>query len=109
MAMSDHNFMPAVRCPHCDGLVHPEISGWGGKVSTRTKICRHCEREYTLVVYAYADIDGTFTPTKLNEMKRDIQDLKKRIAHEQGKIIVKGADIADELVRVMASSKGRSN
>lgn len=105
----NYNFMPAVHCPHCGKLAHPEISGWGGKLSTRTKYCRYCEKEYTLVVYAYADTDGTFTPTKLNQMRRYIQQLKERIAHEQEKIIVKGADLADELMRVMASSRGRQN
>jgi len=107
--MENYNFMPAVHCPYCGKLAHPEISGWGGKVSTRTKFCRYCEKEYTLVVYSYADIDGTLTPTKLNQMRRDIKHLKERIAHEQGKLILEGADLADELIRVMASSKGKNN
>ena len=105
----DCNFMPAVNCPYCGNLAHPEISGWGGKISTRTKYCRRCKREYTLVVYSYADTDNTFTPTKLNQMRRDIKHLKKRIAHEQEKTILEGADLASELIRVMASERGRQN
>ena len=105
----DLNFQPAVKCPHCGKTSHPAISGWGGKVSTRVKGCHSCGKDYTLVVYAYADTNDTFTPQKLNEMKRYIKHLKERIAHEQGKLILRGADLADELVRVMASSKGRNN
>jgi len=101
--------MPGVKCPHCGKTNHPEISGWGGQMSTRTKFCRSCGGEYTLVVYSYADTDTTFTPTKLNQMKRDIKHLKERIAHQQGKIMLEGADLAEELTRVMASSGGRQN
>ena len=107
--MQDLNFQPAVKCPHCGRTSHPAISGWGGTLSTRTKACHFCGKEYVLVVYSYADTDATVTPVRLNQMKRDIQLLKKRIAHEQGKIIVEGADLAGELIRVMASSKGRNN
>jgi hypothetical protein len=105
----NYNFMPAVKCPYCGKLAHPEISGWGGTLSTRTKFCRYCENEYTLVVYSYADTDNIVTPTKLNQMKRHIRLLKERIAREQMKVISHSADLADEVVRVMAVSKGRQN
>lgn len=109
MAIQDLNFQPAVKCPHCGKTSRPAISGWGGTLSTRTKGCHHCGQEYTLVVYSYADTDGTVTPVRLNQMKRHIQLLKERIAREQLKLINESADLADELLLVMASSRGRQN
>ena len=109
MSIQDLNFQPAVKCPHCGKTSHPAISGWGGTLSTRTKTCHFCEKEYVLVVYSYASTDNVVTPQRLNQMKRHIKSLKERIAHKQDKIIVEGADLADELIRVMASSGGRNN
>jgi len=109
MPKPDLNFMPAIKCPYCGKPAHPAISGWGGTLSTRTKCCRHCGQEYTLVVYAYADTDTTVTPVKLNQMRRHIQILKERIARAQEKLIDRAADLADELIREMASSRGRQN
>lgn len=103
------NFQPAVRCPHCGKPLHPAISGWGGTLSTRTHDCRHCGKEYILVVYSYADTDATVTPVKLNQMKKHIQLLKERIARKQMKLIDRAADLADEFIRVDASSGGRQN
>ena len=105
----DFNFQPTVKCPHCKKTNRPAISGWGGELSTRTHDCKYCEQEYTVVIYSYGDTDNNVTPVKLNQMKRRIQTLKNRIAKEQGKLIDKAADMADELVRIMASSGGRQN
>ena len=109
MPSQDLNFQPAVKCPHCGKTSHPAISGWGGTLSTRTKYCHSCEKEFTLVVYAYASTDTVVTPVKLNQMKRHIQLLKDRIARAQMRLIDKSADLADELVLTMASSGGRQN
>ena len=105
----DINFQPAVKCPYCGKTNRPAISGWGGTLSTRTKACKFCGKEYTLVVYSYADTDTTVTPVKVNMMKRDIQLIKERIAREQGKLINRAADLAEELISTMASSRGRQN
>ena len=105
----DLNFQPAVPCPHCGFVNRPAISGWGGELSTRHKVCKRCELEYTLIVYATSSKDLTTTPVQINMMKRRIELLKQRIARVQGKLIDTAADLADELIRQMANEAGRKN
>lgn len=78
-AKIDYNFLPAIKCPYCNKLNHPEISGFGGELSTRIKFCRHCEKEYRLLVYSFADKDINNTTYAINNKRKRIEYLKKRI------------------------------
>jgi len=105
----DYNFMPAVHCPHCGRLAHPEISGWGGELSTRTKYCRFCQKEYRLLVYSFADTDIENTTSAINSNIDRIKYLKQRINEKLNKVVNKRAEWAEEFIRVDASTGGRQN
>jgi len=43
-----HNFCPSVWCPHCKKHQKCAVSGYGGRVSERWKVCKFCDREFTI-------------------------------------------------------------
>lgn len=47
---ADFNFVPVVQCPHCKKSQRAAISGWGGRVSTRWKVSKHCGSEFTVQI-----------------------------------------------------------
>jgi len=104
-----YNFMPAVHCPYCGKLAHPEISGWGGELSTRTKYCRFCGQEYRLVVYATADKEIASTTAQINSYLDRIKYLKQRIREKLLKVNNRCAEWAEEFLRVEQSTGGRQN
>ena len=108
MKSSDYNFMPAVKCPHCGKTNHPEISGWGGRFNTRTKVCRHCSLEYTLVVYAEATLE--------KDVSMGVRRYRDKIAYYRGRtyellnrLVNKTAEYAEEFIRVQSSVGGGQN
>lgn len=109
MVPNNLNFMPAVKCPHCGKLAHPEISGWGGELSTRTKYCRSCEKEYRLLVYSFVDTEIDNTSCEINSKRSRIEYLKQRIREKLHKITNKEAEWAEEFMRVEASTGGKQN
>lgn len=49
--MSTVKFCPNIKCPHCHKRLLPSISGYGRTgINTRHHVCRHCCKEYTLIV-----------------------------------------------------------
>lgn len=105
----NYNFMPAVKCPYCGKLAHPEISGWGGELSTRTKYCRFCEQEYRLVVYSFADKEVGVTSGLIHSYEDRIKYLKQRIFEKLNKVRNKNAEWAEEFLRVEQATGGRNN
>lgn len=105
----DSHFLPAVKCPHCGKVNHPEISGWGGELSTRYKVCRSCELEYVLLVYTTADVDVDNTPTRINSIKDRIRFLKQRIKEKRENIENQYASWAEEFIRTEALTGGKQN
>jgi hypothetical protein len=105
----NYNFLPAVHCPYCNTLAHPEISGWGGELSTRIKYCRRCGKEYRLVVYAFADTNTENTTCAINNKKERIKYLKQRIKEKLLGITNECSEWAEEYIRTEASTAGRQN
>ncbi|MBA7499221.1 hypothetical protein ES704_01961 [subsurface metagenome] len=105
----NYNFMPAVKCPHCGKLAHPEISGWGGELSTRVKYCRYCQQEYRLVVFSFTDKEIDSTTCRINSEIDRIKYLKQRIKEKLNNIANKSAEWAEEFIRVEASTGGKQN
>ena len=104
----DLNFHPAVKCPHCGGTNRPAISGQGGQFNTRTKYCKHCEKDYTLVVYVEAttEVDATL---QVSGLRSRISHYRERIYELRNKLTNKAAEFAEEYVMVEASTRGRQN
>jgi len=108
MAQQNYNFMPAIKCPHCGKTNHPEISGWGGRFNTRSKVCRHCGLEYTLVVYAEATLEKDVSMS-VRQYRDRIAYYRRRAYELLNKLINKAADYADEFIRIESSTGGRQN
>jgi len=105
----NQNFQPIIKCPHCGRVAHPEISGWGGELSTRVKDCRHCGQVYRLLVYSFTDKEIDCTTGYINGKRSRIEYLKKRIREKLAKITNKEADWAEEFLRVNAICGGKQN
>lgn len=56
----DNNFLPNISCPYCGKKTVTSISGFGGQLSIRGKVCNHCGKEYNLVVYSIAEPNNEF-------------------------------------------------
>lgn len=106
--MENYNFMPAVKCPHCGHVNHPEISGWGGQFNTRTKGCRKCGKDYTLVVYAQATTEPDIS-MEVSSLENRIEDLRKKIYLRRQGLIERSELLARELITIEASLAGNQN
>ena len=104
----DYNFMPAVKCPHCGKTNRPAISGWGSTFNTRTKYCKYCEKEYTLVVYVESSTERDIC-RDVNYYKGRIDYYRKRTYELVNKLTNKAAEYAEEFLRVESGSRGRQN
>jgi phage FluMu protein Com len=104
-----NGLVPTIKCPHCDKINHPIISGWGGELSTRTKACKFCKLEYRLITYSFADTNIGETTCLINLKKSRIEFLKERIHKTLNKIIDKEYEWAKEYLRIEQSSGGKQN
>lgn len=105
----NYNFQPLVKCPYCGKVQHPCISGFGGELSTRVKICHYCEKEYRLITYSFVDTDIESTTCSINNKKDRINYLKRRIHEKINKITNEKAEWAEEFIRIEASTNGKQN
>ena len=80
MSSSDRNFVPSVRCPHCNKATHAEISGWGRTgLNVRYHTCRHCGEDFNLVVHvSVSKKDEDVSDGALREVKDSIRYQRKR-------------------------------
>jgi hypothetical protein len=98
----DYNFQPSVKCPHCGKRQNPCISGFGGELSTRTKLCHFCQKEYRLVTYSFTDKDTENTTCAINSKLKRIEYLKKKIYNLLNNITDKTEEFAKEYLRIEA-------
>uniref|UniRef100_A0A6M3L317 PaaD zinc beta ribbon domain-containing protein n=1 Tax=viral metagenome TaxID=1070528 RepID=A0A6M3L317_9ZZZZ len=47
---SNYNFVPVIICPYCERKQRAAISGFGGTISKRWKVCKFCEKEFDLII-----------------------------------------------------------
>ena len=104
------NFNPTVRCPRCRGFNRPSISGWGREgVNGRRHMCKHCKQEYTVVCYVETDIDYKISDGHLSALKSRIEIGKKVIRDLEAKRVNENRELAKEIIRLEASSRGNQN
>ncbi len=104
------NFNPAVKCPHCKGINKPSISGWGREgLNNRLHQCKHCEKEYVVVVYVETTTDYKISDMHIRGMKSRIEARKEQIREMESELVSKATGLAKEYIRVEASTGGRQN
>ena len=104
------NFNPTIRCPHCGGVNRPSISGWGREgLNNRRHTCKHCEKDYTVVVYVETSKDLDITDGHISTIKDQIKYQKSRIKEMEKGLINTSVEIAKEYIRIEASTGGKQN
>jgi hypothetical protein len=74
----DLNFLPNVQCPHCKKITIVAISGFGGELNIREKVCRHCEKTFTLIVHTSTTIEKEIDDLQLASIRERIKWLKEQ-------------------------------
>lgn len=104
------NFNPTIRCPHCGGFNRPSISGWGREgLNNRLHTCKHCGKEYTVVIYVETSTDYKISDMHLSALKSRIEARKDQIKAAESGLVSRAEGLARELIRVEASSRGSQN
>jgi len=80
ISSSSRNFVPSVRCPHCNKATHAEISGWGRTgLNVRYHTCKYCNEDFNLVVHAsVSKKDEDVSDGQLSSIKSSIKWEKER-------------------------------
>ena len=104
------NFNPTVRCPFCDAVNHPSISGWGRTgLNVRLHMCKHCQNEYTTVIYVETATDYKISDMHIGALKSRIAVRKEQIKEMESGLLSKATALAKEYIRVEASTLGSQN
>ena len=104
------NFNPAVKCPHCGKVNRPSISGWGREgLNNRQHTCKHCDEDYTVVVYVETSKDLKISDGHISAIKSKIKYQKVRIREMEQDLLNTNVEIAKEFIRVEASTGGKQN
>ena len=75
----DINFQPTVRCPHCNKVNRPTLSGWGREgLNARAKTCKHCIQNYSVILYVATDKATRVVDGDVTGLKRKIASAKRR-------------------------------
>lgn len=104
------SFNPVVRCPHCNGVNRPSITGWGREgLNNRLHQCKHCGEEYTVVCYVESSTDHKISDMHLSAIKSKIKYQKNRIKEMEQGLINTSVEVAKEYIRLEASTGGNQN
>lgn len=76
--MPDIGFAPTVRCPHCNHVLRPQMTGWARTgLNVRDKGCFKCGKEFKLVAYVETAKEGI--------SDGELRGLKDRVKYETEK------------------------
>lgn len=68
-------FLPNIRCPHCSGATCVAISGYGGELNNREKVCKFCEKTFFVQILVQTTVAKKIEDGKISDMKRKIKFL----------------------------------
>ena len=72
------NFLPNIKCPHCDVTIVVAISGFGSELNTRTKECSKCGRTFFLQVLVQTTLYKDVVDGEIGVYKDRIKFLNKQ-------------------------------
>ncbi|MCK5186749.1 MAG: hypothetical protein KAR43_06395 [Deltaproteobacteria bacterium] len=72
------NFLPNIKCPHCNSPLVVAVSGFGGELNTRQKVCNKCHREFFVHILVQTSTEKEISDGKINEYKRHIKFLNEQ-------------------------------
>jgi len=104
------NFNPTIKCPHCGQVNRPSISGWGREgLNNRQHTCKHCNKDYTVVVYVETSTDYKISDMHIRGLKSRIEARKEQIREMESGLVSEATGLAREYIRVEASTGGSQN
>jgi len=104
------SFNPRVKCPFCNFVNKPSITGWGGEgLNTRLHTCKSCGNDYTVVVYTEASVDLQISSMHLSSLRSQIRTRKAQIREMERGLVSKATGLGREYIRVEASTGGTQN
>lgn len=104
------SFNPTVRCPHCDGVNRPSITGWGREgLNNRLHACKHCSQEYVVICLVDTSKEYKVSDMHISAMKARIEYQLEYIRDMEAKLVNKNRELAKEIIRLEASTGGKQN
>lgn len=83
------NFLPNIRCPHCKMPTVVAISGFGGELSSRLKMCRGCMMEFTVHCIVTTSADVEIEDGKVAALKDRIKRLQQQRQSTVSELLLK--------------------
>lgn len=71
-----NNFLPNITCPHCKATLVVAISGFGGELNTRKKLCSKCNKEFFVHVLVQTSVEKEIPDGYINQYKASIKSLQ---------------------------------
>ena len=104
------SFNPVIRCPYCNGVNRPSVTGWGRTgLNNRYHSCKHCNTTYTVVIYCGTSSETEISDGEIGNIKSKINYLKQKIREMRQNLINEHAKLAKEYIRLEASTYGKQN
>lgn len=69
-------FLPNVKCPHCNTTLVVSISGFGGELNTRQKVCKKCHGNFFVHILVQTSNEEEIPDGRVNVYKNHIKFLK---------------------------------
>ncbi len=104
------SFNPTVRCPYCQGVNRPSITGWGREgLNNRIHDCKHCSKSYIVVAYVETSKELDIADGYISNIRSKIKFLKRGIKEMKLGLLNTRAEFAKEYIRREASTAGKQN
>lgn len=73
-----NNFLPNVKCPHCGAKIVVAISGFGGELNVREKVCTKCHQPFFVQLLVQTTTNREVTDGQINSYKKSIMAFNKQ-------------------------------
>lgn len=71
-----NNFLPNIRCPHCNTHLVVAVSGFGGELNTRKKFCNKCHGTFFVHILVTPSTEVEIPDGYINQYKTSIRFLQ---------------------------------
>ena len=72
------NFLPNIKCPHCNSPMISAISGFGGELNTREKVCNNCHGSFFVHILVQTSTQKEVPDGHINQYKASIKFLQRQ-------------------------------
>lgn len=72
------NFLPNIKCPNCNSPLVVAVSGFGGELNTRQKVCNKCHENFFVHILVQTSTQKEIPDGHINQYKASIKFLKEQ-------------------------------